>query len=143
MPLPGEFAANARLRARCISGCLTLEGYLAALTNSGFGRVDVRARFPYRYLHPVEYPEINEPVMLESIEVAAYKVPDGPDGPEVFTGRTATYFGPDTSIREETGFTLARGIPTPVSDAAAARLAKRSDFVVTEPTFHSKGGGCC
>jgi hypothetical protein len=30
-----------------------------------------------------------------------------------------------------------------VSDAAAARLRKRPDVVVTGPTFQARGGGCC
>src|SRR5262249_20750294 len=52
VPLPPALTADARLRARCISGCQTLPDYLTALTNAGFGRVEVRSRVPYRYLHP-------------------------------------------------------------------------------------------
>ncbi len=143
VPLPASFAANARHRARCLSGCQTLENYLAALTNAGFGKIEVRARFPYRYLHPSEYPELSAPVMLESIEVAAFKVPDGPDGPAIFTGRTATYTGPEPSFDDGCGHVLKRGMPVPVSDAAAERLRKLPGVVVTEPTWHAKGGGCC
>src|SRR6266849_4597656 len=95
VPLPAAFAEDARLRARCISGCLTLEEYLRAMTNAGFGRVEVRAKIPYRHLHPREYSQLREPVLLESVEVAAFKVPEGPDGPAIFTGRTATYTGPE------------------------------------------------
>jgi ubiquinone/menaquinone biosynthesis C-methylase UbiE len=142
-PLPASFAANERLRARCISGCLTYEQYIGALTRAGFGRIEIRGRFPYRHLHPREYPDLAAPVMLESIEAAAFKVPDGPDGAEVFTGRTATYAGADESCRDEHGNTLKRGMPMAVSDAAAQRLARRSDVVVTGPTWHVKGGGCC
>src|SRR5262249_32457834 len=120
-----------------------LEDYLAALTNAGFGRVDVRARFPYRYLSPAEYPELSQGVMLESVEVAAYKLPDGPDGPMIFTGRTATYTGPAEQFDDGQGHTLPRGVPTPVSAAAAARLAKLPDMVLTPPTWHAKPGGCC
>lgn len=143
VPLPTAFAADERLRARCISGCRTMDEYLHALTSAGFGRVEVRARIPYRYLHPSEYPELDAPVMLESIEVAAYKVPDGPDGPAVFTGRTATYAGREPAFEDAAGHTLRRGIPTAVSDAAAARLARRRDILVTGPTYHCKAGGCC
>jgi hypothetical protein len=134
---------DARLRARCISGCQTLENYLAALTNAGFGRVDVRAKFPYRYLSPSEYPELKEGVMLESIEVAAYKVPDGPDGPMIFTGRTATYVGPEESFDDGKGNRLQRGVPVPVSDAAAERLNDTVHVVVTTSTWQARGGGCC
>lgn len=143
VPLPPSLTADERLRARCISGCRTFDEYLAALTNAGFGRVEVRARFPYRYLHPSEYPDLSAPVMLESIEVAAFKVPDGPDGPAVFTGRTATFAGPEASLDDECGHVLRRGIPMAVSNAAAARLAMLRNVVVTGPTYHNKGGGCC
>jgi ubiquinone/menaquinone biosynthesis C-methylase UbiE len=142
-PLPPALAADERLRARCVSGCQTLEAYLAALTGAGFGRVEVRARFAYRYLHPSEYPELSAPVMLESVEAAAFKVPAGPDGPAVFTGRTATYAGPEPAFDDGRGHSLRRGIPAAVSDAAAARLGRHPDIVLTGPTYHARGGGCC
>jgi ubiquinone/menaquinone biosynthesis C-methylase UbiE len=142
-PLPASLKADERLRARCLSGCQTFEDYVAALTGAGFGRVEIRARFPYRYLYPSEYPDLAEPVMLESIEAAAYKVPDGPDGPAVFTGRTATYSGPERDFDDGRGHTLRRGLPTAVSDAAAARLGRHPDIVLTGPTYHARGGGCC
>jgi ubiquinone/menaquinone biosynthesis C-methylase UbiE len=141
--LPPALAANARLRARCISGCQTLENYLNALLRAGFGRVEIRARFPYRCLHPSEFPELTKPVILESIEIAAFKVPDGPDGPAIFTGRTATYIGPEPAFCDSYGHTLQRSAPTSVSDAAARRLADHADIVLTGPTWHVRGGGCC
>jgi SAM-dependent methyltransferase len=143
LPLPASLVGDQRLRARCLSGCLTLVDYLAALTRAGFGRVEVRARFPYRLLYPSEFPELELPVMLESVEVAAHKVPGGRDGPAVFTGRTATFVGPEESFDDGAGMLLRRGIPMPVSDAAATWLAKRKQIIVTGPTWHSKGGGCC
>jgi SAM-dependent methyltransferase len=143
VPLPAALTADPVARARCISGCQTLPAYLAALTDAGLGRVEVRARFPYRYLHPREYPALAEPVLLESALVAAYKVPEGPDGPAVFTGRTAIYAGPGETLDDGRGHVLPRGIPLPVSDAAAARLGRLADMVVTGPTFHARGGGCC
>jgi ubiquinone/menaquinone biosynthesis C-methylase UbiE len=142
-PLPAAFTANARLRAMCLSGCQTLEDYLGALTRAGFGRVEIRNRFPYRYLRPQEFPELAKAVMLESIEVAAYKVPDGPDGPAVFTGRTATYVGSEAMFRDESGSMLRRGTPTLISDAAASRFVRRSDVLITDSTWHVRGGGCC
>jgi len=143
VPLPAEFAEDARLRARCISGCLTLAEYLRALTNAGFGRVEVRAKIPYRHLHPREYPQLLESVMLESVEVAAFKVPEELDGPAIFTGRTATYTGPQDLIDDAHGHVLQRGIPAAVSDAAAERLAKTPAVIVTLPTYHGRGSGCC
>lgn len=143
VPLPPALAADERLRARCLSGCLVLDDYLSALTRAGFGRVEIRSRFPYRYLHPRDYPALPAAVMLESIEAAAYKVPDGPDGPAVFTGRTATYAGPAETFEDGKGNRLRRGLPVEVSDAAATRLAKHPEIVLTGPTWQCKGGGCC
>jgi SAM-dependent methyltransferase len=143
LPLPASLVGDERLRARCLSGCQMFADYIAALTGAGFGKVEVRARFPYRLLHPHEFPELEIPVVLESVEVAAYKVPEGPDGPAVFTGCTATYAGPEETFDDGRGHSLRRGIPMPVSDAAAERLAKCREIIVTGPTWHARGGGCC
>jgi SAM-dependent methyltransferase len=143
VPLPRELTANPVARARCISGCQTLPNYLAALTRAGLGRVEVRARFPYRYLHPSEHPALSESVLLESVEVAAYKVPEGPDGPAIFTGRSVAYGGPAEQLDDGRGNILRQGVPVPVSDAAAARLARLPGVMVTAPTYHYRGGGCC
>jgi SAM-dependent methyltransferase len=142
-PLPEAFRADAQARARCLSGCQTFDEYIAAIVKAGFGRVEVRARFPYRLVTPGEYASVPAPVLLESVEVVAYKVPDGFDGPAVFSGRTAIYAGAEESWADESGALLPRGIPVAVSDAAAARLAQNADIVVTGPTFHARGGGCC
>lgn len=142
-PLPESLRADERLRARCISGCQTLADYLAALTDAGLGRVEVRARVPYRLLHPSEYGDLREPVMLESVEVVGHKVPPGEDGPQIFTGRTATYVGPQEQWDDGRGHVLPRGVPQPVSDAAAERLARHAEVVVTGPTWQARGGGCC
>jgi ubiquinone/menaquinone biosynthesis C-methylase UbiE len=142
VPLPAALTSDATLRARCVSGCQTLPDYLAALTGAGFGRVEVRARFPYRYLDPRVYPALAEPVLLESIEVAAYKVPEEVCGPAIFTGRTAIYIGPADHGDDGSGSVMPRGIPVPVSDGAAQRLAGLPDFKVTLPTWRARGG-CC
>jgi len=142
-PLPAALANDAVLRARCISGCQTFEGYLAALTDAGFGRVEVRGRFPYRYLSPHEYAALETGVMLESVEVAVYKVPDGADGPAIFSGRAAVYTGEEATFDDGFGHLLQRGLPVSVSDAAAVRLARLPDIVVTGPTYHARDGGCC
>jgi SAM-dependent methyltransferase len=143
VPLPAELTADEVARARCIAGCQTLEDYLAALTEAGLGRVEIRSRSPYRCLTPADCPALAGPVMLESVEVAAYKVPDGPHGPAIFTGRTATYAGPEEVFDDGLGYLFPRGMPVPVSDAAARRLAGVSQVLLTGPTYHYRGGGCC
>jgi SAM-dependent methyltransferase len=143
VPLPAELTNDERLRARCLSGCQTLPAYLQALTDAGFGRVEVRARYPYRLLTPGEYPVLTAPVLLESVEVAAFKVPPGPYGPEIFTGRTAIFQGPEPKRTDGHGHTMRCGIPLPVSDAAADALAKLPGVIITPPTYHARTGGCC
>lgn len=141
--LPEAFRADALARARCLSGCQTVDDYLAALVAAGFGRVEVRARFPYRLVTPAEYPGLNEAVLLESVEAVAFKVPEGFDGPAIFTGRAAIYGGPDDAFTDESGTVLPRGVPIEVSDAAAMRLGRHGAIVVTRATYHARGGGCC
>ncbi|MSU77161.1 MAG: methyltransferase domain-containing protein [Gemmataceae bacterium] len=141
--LPEAFRRDEIARARCLSGCLTFNEYIETLTSIGFGRVEVRSRTPYRYVTPTEYPSLDRAVLLESVEVLAYKVPDSADGPAVFTGRSAIYAGPDETLTDEMGNVLRRGIPLPISDAAALRLRTRRDVIVTPSTYHAKGGGCC
>ncbi len=41
-PLPDAFRADQIARAHCLSGCQTLDEYLATLVAAGFGRVAVR-----------------------------------------------------------------------------------------------------
>jgi SAM-dependent methyltransferase len=142
VPLPESFRADEIARARCLSGCRTLDDYLAAITGTGFGKVEVRGRAPYRGLSPHEYPALREPILLESVEVVAYKLPGGGDGPEIFTGRAATYVGQETALDDGCGHVLPRGVPQPVSDAAARRLARRDDVLISAPTYRARGG-CC
>lgn len=142
-PLPAALAADDRLRARCISGCLTLDVYLGALIEAGFGRIEIRSRIPYRHLDPKEYAALSAPVLLESIEAAGFKVPDGNDGPAIYTGRSAIYTGPDETFNDGAGHVFRRGIPVGVSDAAARRLTGQRDILLTPPTWHYRGGACC
>lgn len=143
VPLPDAFRADAEARARCLSGCQTFDDYLAAMVAVGFGRVDVRARIPYRYVSPTEYASLTQGVLLESVEVVAYKVPEADDGPAIFTGRSAIYTGPEETFTDAAGNLLRRGIPSAVSDAAALRLARHPSILVTPPTYRAAGGGCC
>jgi len=140
VPLPAALRANQTLRARCVSGCITYGEYVGALLEAGFRQLVVRARVPYRWLLPVDYPELSAPILLESLEVLAVKV--DLNEPQVFTGCTATWAGAE-SIVERRGLTFPRGTPFPVSDAVAAALAEEADFFVSKPTYHARGSGCC
>ena len=143
-PMPAHLADDARLRAECLSGALPLEDYLGALVAAGFGTIEVRARRPYRMLDARRY-ALDAPLMLESVEVAAFKDPISPDGACIFTGRTAIYIGEDEGFDDEAGHYLLRDVPLAVCDKTAGQLAAlgREDIILTPSTWHYGGGGCC
>jgi len=89
-----------------------------------------KLELPYRVVTPHEYPSLPAAVLLESVEIVAYKVPDGPDGPAVFTGRTAIYAGSEESFDDGAGHFLQRGIPVlcekPVS--TGLETARQTDW---------------
>lgn len=143
-PLPEALRRNLTLRARCVSGCVSFDTYVGALTSAGLGEIQIRARRPYRLLLPAEYPEVGEPILLESIDAVARATSSAPSpGPMVFTGRTAIYLGPAAACPDPSGFTFHRGIPSSVSDRTAERLSLRQDFLVTPPTYNVRASGCC
>jgi SAM-dependent methyltransferase len=142
--LPKHLSGDERLRAMCLSGAVTYQRYIDLIVQAGFGTIEVRARRPYRILDPARY-GVEAPILLESIEAAAIKDPVPPDGPCVFTGRTALYFGPEDSWSDGAGHTLRRDQPLSVCDKTAAKLEAlaRSDIVLTPSTWFYDGGGCC
>jgi SAM-dependent methyltransferase len=143
-PIPAHLQADDRLRAMCLSGALPLDDYLARLVKVGFGTIEVRARRPYRLLDKTRY-GLDAHLLLESVEVVAYKTPVPDDGPCIFTGRTAIYFGDEPKLDDGKGHVLRRDVPLPVCDKTAGALAAlgRSDLVLTGSTWHYDGGGCC
>lgn len=144
--IPESLKRNNTLRARCCSGCQTYEEYIDTLDAAGFRQIVVRARVPYRLLAPSEFPELDRPILLESLEVLALKagVDSGraSEGAEVYTGRYAIHRGTTPHLHAR-GFTFVPGNPVPVSDRLAAELAGRPDFLVTASTYHARSPGCC
>ena len=86
-PMNNELRNDDRLRALCLSGSLSIADYVKALTDAGFGTIEIRARKPYRILDPKNYPT-DELIYIESIEVAAIKDPMPEDGPVSYTHLT-------------------------------------------------------
>ena len=70
-PMNDTLRNDERLRALCLSGSLPISEYVKALTDAGFGTIEIRARKPYRILDPKSYPT-EELIFIESIEVAYY-----------------------------------------------------------------------
>jgi hypothetical protein len=65
------------------------------------------------------------------------------DGPCVFTGKAAIYYGKETFF-DNNGHTLLKNQPLAVCDKTAAAIARiESDIFISESTYHYNGGGCC
>jgi len=143
-PMNDTLRNDERLRALCLSGSLTIADYVKALTDVGFGTIEIRARKPYRILNPGDYPT-DELIYIESIEVAAIKDPMPEDGPCMFTGRAAIYYGKEDYFDDKKGHILLKNQPLAVCDKTANALAAlgRDDIFLSESTWHYDGGGCC
>ena len=142
--IPVSLQNDERLRALCLSGALPLQEYLALITSVGFGTVEVRAKRPYRILDPGHY-DTPELLYIESVEVCAIKDPMPADGPCIFTGKTAIYFGSEEYFDDEKGHVLMPNQPLAVCDKTAANLQalERNDIFISPSTWFYDGGGCC
>lgn len=144
-PIPEHLRKDERLRAMCLSGALTYQEYLDKFIGAGFGTIEIRTRRPFRVLDKERY-GLSENILLESIDLVAYKKPVPVDGACIFAGETLIYFGKER-LRDEKGCIIPRDIPHPVCQKTAAYFRKlnRCDMVVTAPTYHYNGanGGCC
>jgi SAM-dependent methyltransferase len=142
--MPENLKDDDKLRALCLSGALPLNEYIKMLTDTGFGTIEVRAKRPYRMLSPNLY-NVQKNIMIESVEVCAIKDPMPEDGPCVFTGKTAIYYGNDELFDDKKGHVLLQNQPIAVCDKTAGDLAalNMKDLHISESTFFYDGGGCC
>ncbi|WP_371380954.1 arsenosugar biosynthesis arsenite methyltransferase ArsM [Sporomusa aerivorans] len=143
-PIPEQLRKDERLRAMCLAGAMTYQEYLNKITGAGFGTIEIRARRPFRALDKERY-NLSENILLESIDLVAYKKPVSAGGARVFAGESLIYFGKER-LRDEEGYIITRDIPQPVCQKTADYFRKlnRCDVVVTAPTYHFDGSiGCC
>ena len=143
-PMNDVLREDERLRALCLSGSIPIAEYVKMLTDAGFGTIEIRARKPYRVLDPVQY-NTDELIYIESIEVAAIKDPMPADGPCVFTGKAAIYYGEADYFDDKAGHVLLKNQPLAICDKTANALKNlnRNDIYFSDSTFHYDGGGCC
>lgn len=143
-PMNENLRNDERLRALCLSGSIPLAEYVKLLADTGFGTIEIRARRPYRVLAPGHY-DTEELIYIESVEVCAIKDPMPADGPCVFTGKAAIYYGNDDFVDDNNGHILLKNQPLAVCDKTAAALAalNRDDIFISGSTWHYNGGGCC
>jgi ubiquinone/menaquinone biosynthesis C-methylase UbiE len=142
-PMSDTLRNDDRLRALCLSGSIPMADYIRVLTDAGFGTIEVRARRSYRVLSPNHYPT-PELIHIESIEIAAIKDPMPEDGPCIFTGKTAIYYGNEPYFDDKNGHILLQNQPLAVCDKTAKALAACNDEIhISKSTWHYNGGGCC
>ncbi len=143
-PINQSLRKDDRLRALCLSGSIPIDEYVKMLTDAGFGTIEIRARKPYRILDPLHY-STKELIYIESVEVAAIKDTMPSDGPCVFTGKTAIFYGKDDYFDDKAGHVLLKNQPLAICDKTAASLTNlnRNDIYISKSTFHYDGGGCC
>ena len=143
-PINEGLREDEQLRALCLSGSLPLWDYIKMITDIGFGTVEIRAKRPYRILDPKHY-ETDELLFIESVEICAIKDPMPSDGPCVFTGKTAIYYGDHENFDDHHGHLLLPNQPLSVCDKTADNLAAlgRDDIYVSASTYFYDGGGCC
>jgi SAM-dependent methyltransferase len=142
--MPENLKADETLRALCLSGSLPLNEYLTMLTDAGFATIEVRAKRAYRILSPNHY-NTKENIFIESVEVCAIKDPMPADGPCIFTGKTAIYYGNEECFDDDAGHVLMPNQPLAICDKTAAQFKElgRNDIYISESTFFYDGGGCC
>ncbi len=87
--------------------------------------------------------EMDADLLLETIELAAFRVPIPADGSCIFTGRFAIYSGREDSFDDGNGHVLSKNIPLGVCDKTAKALSGIPNITVTDSTWHYQGDGCC
>jgi SAM-dependent methyltransferase len=142
--MPENLRQDEKLRALCLSGSIPRAAYIKALTDIGFGTIEIRAKRPYRILDTKHY-ETNENIFIESLEVCAIKDPMPADGPCIFTGKAAIYIGEEAYFDDKAGHVLMYNQPLSICDktAAALKALNKENIVITDSTFFYDGGGCC
>ena len=67
------------------------------------------------------------------------------DGPCVFTGKAAIYYGNEDYFDDGAGHILLKNQPLAICDKTAKQLKQtgNNDIFISESTYHYDGGGCC
>ena len=142
--IPDDLRNDETLRALCLSGAIQLKEYLKMISEIGFGTIEVRAKRAYRMIDKLHY-NTDKNIFVESVEICAIKDPMPADGPCVFTGKTAIYFGEAEYYDDHKGHVLMYNQPLAVCDktAAALKSLNSKDIFVSGSTYFYDGGGCC
>lgn len=133
-PATEEMRRNRELWGECVSGALTLDGFVKTAVNTGFYGIEA--------VHDYLWKEV-EGIVFHSYTITGYKL--ARDGACVYKGQTATYIGPFSQVTDDEGHTYMRGIPLEICTGTYRRLHQppyAGLFVIAEGD-EAAGSECC
>lgn len=110
-PVPQYLAHDAEKWGDCLSGALTLTGYIAGMVEAGFLGIHLIKASPWQTIDGIHF---------FSVTLTGYKLPAMAPVSDV---RYATLRGPFSRVVDELGTAYFRGIPQPVTPDAAGLLS--------------------
>jgi len=111
-PVPQYLVHDAGKWGDCLSGALTLTGYMAGMTEAGFVGLHLIKSSAWQRIDGIHF---------FSVTLTGYKLPaDAPIRP----ARYATLRGPFSRVVDERGTTYIRGIPQPLTPELALLLSQ-------------------
>jgi SAM-dependent methyltransferase len=122
-PVPQYLAHDAKKWGDCLSGALTLSGYIAAMVETGFLGIHLATYAPWQVVDGIHF---------FSVTLTGYKLPLAP---EQATARFATLRGPFSRAVDELGTAYLRGIPQPITAQTAVLLSQPplADLFILSP----------
>ncbi len=111
-PVPQYLVHDADKWGDCLSGALTLTGYIAGMMGAGFLDIHLIKSSPWQVIDGLHF---------FSVTLTGYKLPSGPPQSAY---RYATLRGPFSRVVDELGTTYLRGIPQPVTQNTVCLLSQ-------------------
>jgi arsenite methyltransferase len=122
LPVPQYLVQDTEKWGDCLSGALTLTGYIAGMVGAGFLGIHQLKSSPWQVIDGIHF---------FSVTLTGYKLPAGAAVSDV---RYATLRGPFSRVVDELGTTYLRGIPQPIMPEAVCLLSQAplvSHFVLS------------
>ncbi len=126
-PVPQYLVHDADKWGNCLSGALTLTGYIAGMAGAGFLGIHLVKASPWQVIDGIHF---------FSVTLTGYKLPTGSPQPDI---HYATLRGPFSRVVDELGTTHLRGVPQPITRDGVCLLSQTplaSHFVLSsEPLW--------
>lgn len=112
LSVPQYLVHDAEKWGDCLSGALTLTGYMAGMTEAGFLGIHLTKFSPWQVIDGIHF---------FSVTLTGYKLPVHPTAPTV---RYATLRGPFSRVVDERGTGYQRGVPEPIKQDTSLLLSQ-------------------